>query len=958
MPGLVPQIAALRRRLALVPAPARASGEASNGEPVTVELYVGGTWVDITSYVMVRDDQGQIAISSGTRDEGAQTEQGTGTLPLKNQDGRFSSRNPTGPYYGQLSRNTPIRVCVPDGNGGKSYRLWGDGSEWPVSWDPTGTDVWVDVNANGPLRRVAQAPTPAHSVVYDAITDPLLPSLVAYWPCEDAAGSKSVASALTNGSPMTIAGTPTLAAYDGFGASDPLPVFTGGSLTGGVTRYDNSAVSQYQVRFLLSVPAAGLADSDTIARVRVSPTVAGEVEYLDIEYNDPPGGVGSFGGPGTISIVPYNSEESMLGYSGEESLTLDVRSRLLRVSIEVSNNGTALSVTLRVLDINTGITDSTTIGLSGTNVTRVASVALAPSTLNQSTGATGMAAGHVTVQTAITSINDLGRAIQPSGEAAGRRMQRLCGEAGIAFTWVGDLDDTVAVGAQSKQNLLAHLRECALADGGLLYESRAELGIGYRTRSSLYNQDPALVIGYSSGALAQVPTPVDDDRYYANKVTVTCNGVSATYEETSGALGTALPPAGVGEYGREEPLNLSSSDAATLRDQAAWRVHLGTVDEARFPQISVNLAHPSITPAMRRAILGMRLGDRIQITDPPAWLPPDTIDQLVLGMSETINHFEHKVTFSCAPASPYSSIGVLDTAWSRIDTDGSELVANISSSATSVGVQPSAGADVLWTKDPSDFPLDIRVGGEVMRVTAISDLVTDTFTRTASSGWGTSDSGFTWTASGGSATDYSVGSGVGAHLLATAGTSRRCILPTVISDFDFYVTITADQLATGAILTGSLITRYADADNFYSAQLQFSTANAVTLVVFKRVNAVETTLGTYTMPGTTFVAGTQYRIRFKVQGPSLRARVWLASDVEAPEWQVTATDGTLTSSQWVGVRSISGAGNTNVNPSIKYDDFQIVSPQTFTLVRSVNGVVKAHSAGADVRLATPTYLAL
>ena len=34
------------------------------------------------------------------------------------------------------------------------------------------------------------------------------------------------------------------------------------------------------------------------------------------------------------------------------------------------------------------------------------------------------------------------------------------------------------------------------------------------------------------------------------------------------------------------------------------------------------------------------------------------------------------------------------------------------------------------------------------------------------------------------------------------------------------------------------------------------------------------------------------------------------------------------------------------------------SPQTFTVVRSANGVVKAHSAGADVRLARPTYFGL
>lgn len=951
MAGLVSQIAGLRRRLALLPAPARGSGEASNDEPVQVELLIGGTWVDITSYVMVRDDQGQIAISSGIRDEGSQTEQGTGTLPLRNQDGRFSRRNPTGPYYGQLSRNTPIRVSVPDGNGGKSYRLWGDGSEWPVSWEPTGTDIWVDVNANGPLRRVSQAPTPVHSVVYDAITDPLPSSVVAYWPCEDPTGSTSLASGLTSGSPMTWTGVPQLASYDGFAASDPLPDLTDAALSGGIPKYDDPTATQ--IRFLAYIPAAGLANGKVLCAVDQLDYSAGSPQFFELYYS-------TTDASNSLVLRTCASDGTDLGALLPH--TLDVRGRLLYVSVELQEVGADITRTLRLKDVSSGRVYTVSDTEFVTQLTRVTRVQFGPaarsvSSIGNTSNLPGVAVGHVTVENAISPLDALGVRLQPTGETAGRRMQRLCGEQGVAFEWIGDLDDTAAMGAQPKQNLLAHLRECATADGGFLYESRLGLGIGYRTRTSLYNQDPALVIDYGSGSLSQVPTPVEDDQRIANKVTITCNGVSASYEETSGALGTALPPAGVGEYGQELTLNLSTSDTPTLRDQAAWRVHVGTVDESRFPQISVDLAHPSITPDMRRAILAMRIGDRIQITNPPAWLPPDSIDQLVLGPNELITHFEHRITFNCQPASPYSYVGYLDST-ARIDTDGSQLVADVTSSATSVGVQPSPGVDVLWTKDPSDFPLDIRVSGEVMRVSAISDLVTDTFTRTASSSWGTNDTGSTWTTSGGSATDYSVGSGTGAHLLASTGTSRRCILPTVINDFDIYASVTTDQLATGAVLTGAVVARYVDQDNFYSAQVQFTTGNAVSLVVFKRVNAVETTLGSYTMPGVTFVAGTLYRLRFKVAGPSLKAKVWLASDVETPEWQVSAVDGTLSNGQFVGVRSISGAGNTNVNPSTRYDDFQVVSPQTFTVTRSINGVVKAHSAGEDVRLAYPTVLAL
>ncbi|MEU3527574.1 hypothetical protein AB0E62_27510 [Streptomyces sp. NPDC038707] len=948
--GIAARVMAWQRRMGGAQGPLGASGEASNDAPVQVEMLVAGAWVDITGYTLVRDDSGTIQITSGIRDEGSQTEAGTCALELDNRDGRFSPRNPSGPYYGAIGRNTPVRISVPDGMGAKSYRIWGEASEWAPNWDRSGSDVWTDLSANGILRRLAQGPAPEHSVIYQAITSPLPSSLVAYWPCEDPAGSTTAASALASGSPMTWSGVPAPASYGDYVASDPLPILTNGSLAGGIPKYDDPAATQ--VRFLAYVPAAGLSLGKVLCAIDQADYSAGASQFWEVYYDT---------STTSLTIRTCASDGTVLG--AELQHTLDVRGRLLYVSVELQESGADVARTLRLKDVVTGRVYSVSDTVFVTALTRVTRVQFGPASRAVSGPAgtaflPGVAVGHCTVEMTITPLDALGVRLNPTGETAGRRMQRLCGEVGIAFEWVGDLDDTVPMGAQPRQTLLAHLQECTLADGGLLYETRSGLGIGYRTRASLYNQDPTLVLDYPSGQLAQIPVPVEDDRYVQNKVTITVNGVSGTYEETSGTLGTALPPAGVGTYGQEYTLNLASSDAGTLRDQAAWRVHLGTVDEARFPQISVNLAHPSITPAMRRAILGMRLGDRIQITNPPAWLPPDTIDQLVLGISETITHFEHRVTFSCAPASPYSSVGVLDATEARVDTDGSELVAGISSSATAIAVQPSAGADTLWTKDATDLPLDIRVDGEIMRVTSISDLVTDTFTRSVASGWGASDSGFTWTLSGGTTADYSVSGGVGAHLLPSAASSRRSILPTIAADFDVYVNVSATQLATGASLTGALVARYTDDNNLYSAQAQFSASNAVTLLLFKRVNSVETILGSYTLPGVTFAAGVFYRIRFRIRGTLLRAKVWAADTVEPPEWHVTAVDADLPSGQWIGVRSLAVAGTTNVNPSIQYDAFQIVSPQQFAVTRSINGVTKSHSAGEGVSLAYPTILAL
>ncbi|MFJ4624220.1 hypothetical protein [Streptomyces sp. NPDC088812] len=955
MPAVAPLVAAVRRRLANLPGPLRSSGEASNGEPVQVELLVAGEWVDITDYDLVRDNSGRITISYGIRGgEGSETQAATAELQLKNPDGRFTPRNPSGVWYGQIGRNTPIRISVPDGNGGKSYRIWGEVSEWAPNWDSSGNDVWTDVSVNGILQRLAQGPAPERSVLYNAITDPPLTGLVAYWPCEDPSGSVELRSALTNGSGMTWTGNPALAAYDGFGASDPLPTLTGASLTGGVAKYDISTVTQYQLRYLLAVPAAGFSDLDVISRIAVD-LGAYNLAYLDVHYNDPPGGIGSFGNRGTLTILLKDGDENDLATSGTSSTSLDLRGRLLRVSLEVSNNGSALSVTLRVLDIESGVTDSTTVGLVATSVTRVTSVSMAPETLAGSAGVADAAVGHVLVQTTITDITDLGRAIQPTGEAAGRRIQRLCGEDGIPFEWIGDLDDTVAMGPQGKANLLALVQECALADGGFLYET-AERGLGYRTRASLYNQDPALILDYAGYNLSEVPVPVEDDRYIQNRITVTVNGVSQSYEETEGPLGIDR----IGTYGETSglTLNLSATDSATLRDHSAWRVHLGTVDEARYPKISVDLAHSSITPEMRRAILALRLGDRVQITNMPgAWLPPDTVDQLILGREESITHFEHRLSFICRPASPYSHIGVLDAQETRIDID-TELYEEIDSEDTQLMVVPSTGEVSLWTTDSADWPFDVRLGGEVVRVTGVAAWLGDSFTRSVSGDWGTTDSGQVWGSVGGTvSTDFSVNGSAGVHVLTSVDISRRGFIDLTYPDLDYYGSITTSATATGGSIYGGLLGRYVNSDMLYHARVEFTTANAVLLDIHRRASGTATTLGSYTS-AITHVAGTYVRVRFQIRGTSLKAKVWLASSAEPPEWHVEVTDTAITTPSFVGVRSISAPANTNVNVQVRYDDLAVINPQALTVTRSVNGVTKAHSAGTPVSLAYPTHIAL
>jgi hypothetical protein len=946
---------AWRRRMGGIAGPLSASGEASNGNPVQVELYINGEWIDITSYVMVRDNSGNIKIARGRRDEGSGTEQSSCQLILNNRDGRWSPRNPTGIYYGHIGRNQPVRVSVPNGLGGKSYRFQGEISIWPQSWDPTGTDVWSEVEGSGIMRRLAQGPVRDISLIREAIPRVAGTALLAYWPCEDAAEATSIATAVTNGSPMEFYGTPQLATYDRFGSSDPVPTLTESAIVGGVTRYDATTSTAAQMRHLLAIPVDGIPDTDVVSRMKFLDSDV--MVYLDVIFNDPPGGLGSYGNAGTLSVIARDGDQAEIG-GGTQNLTMDVRGRQLLAAVEISNNGADLAVTLRVLDLLTGDTDSADLTVGGASVSRVTEIHMAPETLSSAAGADEMAVGHVYLQSAVTPITDLGRSVQPNGEPAGQRISRVCGEEGIAFESVGDLDDTVTMGGQDRLNPLGLMQEAESADDGMLYESMPMLGLGYRTRESLCNQDAQLTLDYEGFNLSEVPTPVEDDRYIQNRVTITVRGVAATYSMTEGPLSTAQPPTGVGVYGTDLTLHLEDTTAG--EDHAAWRVHLGTVDEPRYPQISVNLSHSSFisNPALKQAVLGLKQGDRILVQNVPSWLPPGDIDQIILGFEETITHFEHLLTFTCAPASPYT-VGFADTPLARVDTDGSELVSAVASGATSFVVKPSLGQTGLWTTDTADFPFDIRLGGEIVTVTNITDWLSDTFTRVTANGWGTPDIGSAWSiVGGGVASDYATNGTVALHTLSTVDVTRRSSVVAVSPDFDIYCDITTSALATGDSMYGAVCARMSSASNLIMCRLEFTIANTIVMTIRKIVSDVQSNVASMTLTNT-HVAGTFIRVRFQGIGSSFKAKAWAATDPEPSAWMLTGTDSSHTAAEQIGTRSIRVPANSNLaTVSVQYDNFRVITPQTFTVTRSVNGIVKAQAAGEDIRLAYPTILSL
>ncbi|MEU9654847.1 hypothetical protein [Streptomyces chartreusis] len=810
----------------------------------------------------------------------------------------------------------------------RKVRFVGEVSEWPTEWDVSGEDVFTQITASGVLRRLSQGNSPIKSTLARR-----LPALgpLAYWPMEDGASSTVAYSPIEGVEPMTTSGI-SFAQNDTLAGSSSLPNIASAAELEGVVPAPSSTQTSWHVEFVYNLDA----DPSTYRSVMVIRST-GTVKswYLQIQN-------------GGARIQGYD-EDGALVVNDARSTGTDLHDgRWNRWQHRISESGGTVSYT--TLWTNIGGSGGLATGSYSGTVGRVKTLGAPPDGYSSELGS--MAIGHVSVfspeQSTAYSNVDHGL----NGERAGVRLARLADEESIAMSICGDTDIQQRLGPQKPAALLSILNDCADSDGGILYEQRAVAGLIYRDAVTLYNQRVRLALDYeTAGHVAPPFKPVDDDQAVKNEVTVTRrDGASAVSELTTGPLSTQAPPDGVGRYQDSKDLNLY--DDTQPAQAAEWLLHLGTWDEARYPTIRVDLA---AGPSLIDDVTAVDIGDRMNVANLPPWLPPDSIDCQVQGYTEIIKQLEWELTFNCTPGGPWSSIAQVGTA--RADTAGSELAAAMTSNATTAYVLTTEGPEwVDSTDSASDFPFDLRLAGERMTVSACTGIMADDFSGTVSNGWGTADVGGAWTTGGGTAGDYAVGSGIGTHTLATANASRRTFLSASFTDFDIYVSIATSALATGGFLSGGLTARHTDSDNLYTARAAFNTTASLTLSIRKRVAAVETELGTVTIPALTHVAGTFYRMRFQGKGTALKAKLWLATDDESVAWDLEVTDGSLTTTAFLGARSISASGNTNVNPVIRYDDFRVVSPQKMTVTRSVNGVTKAQDSGAAVSLWQPYYV--
>ena len=681
---------------------------AVNGFPntplkVKVEVNINGTWTDITRFVMVRND---IVISPfGRTDESSGMGAGQMTLTLKNTDGRFTPNNSSGAYYPFIQLNTRMRMSVSDqsvnGTSYNGYRFWGEVSEWPTVWDPSGRDVSDTITVSGIWRRLSQSTKTLGSPFTRWNTQLANSFTVAgYWPMEDGQNSTTFAEVSpSNADAMTIIstnGSPTLASCTAFPGSDAIPQLNGAEFSG--VMHTSSSPTTIVFRFLLFVQSGGDtgAAAGPVARLHLGTNTS--LNYVDVSLG-PAGG-------GPFTITGYDSGNHVKFTS---TLSDSIWGIPIMVQVGLVKSGSNVIWSLNTIKPNMTTWYGTTTGTAtGISIADASSVIFSPGKQWK-----GVSVGQAVVFYGNPSITTDASALGGwSGENALTRFKRICAEQNIATESIGTTGTTM--GPQIDDTLVNVLQDIEDTDGGLLYETRDQFGLGYRTMASLQNQSVALTLDYPSAQVGQSLEPVNDDALVRNDVTLTnSDGYSVRVYLKTGARSLNDPPNGVGT-GYEYTRNVNSTSHTQVNALGLQLLNCGVVTDNRYPTVTANLARTT-TASLFGKVPSMRVGDYLQVTNMPSFMGGGTEKQLVFGWTETLNNDTWKFDYNTIPEAPWESGFAPGTAVSG-QVPGSPVSASQSSSIS--GAQIAESAITLFSL--AQEVLSFQFGGILSNINSIA----------------------------------------------------------------------------------------------------------------------------------------------------------------------------------------------------------------------------------------------
>lgn len=807
----------------------------------------------------------------------------------------------------------------------------------PVPADESADLMIIEVEAAGVLRQILQGNAPIQSTLRRSI--PTQDGVVAYWPLEDKSESTQFASGLPAHPAMTLGqGTPSFASSSSLAASDSLPSAHKADWTGDVLPYEFGGKAQ--VRWIMTLPEAGETDDTIILRVYTNHSSA---RFWQLVYNT----------TGDLELQAWVSESQNVFVTA--NLDFNMNGTTQRVSVELENSGSDVLWKVAVCDVTSGgsspFFNGTATGLQIAPVTRI----WVNPGANIATRLDQTVLGHITVQNVITSVFDLfDESTGFLGETSTLRMERL-GVENDFHTSVsrGANPHNLNMGPQRVGSLPTLIRECADVNSAVVHESKGDPAIAFRGVCTLYNQATALTLTLNQ--VRQPWQPVKDDRDSRNLWTVSRKeGSNATYEKTSGPGSTLKPgQGGIGVY--DSSVTVNDKVDSDLKQQAAWRVGLGTTGEPRYPNVVIERARPNVTAAVGQNLLDLRPGQIFEITNASDVYLYDTVRQMLTGYRETVSRRTHRFELAGVPAAPYDVFQIEDPDMGRLDSGSSILERALDSTTTSLRV--ISGRD--WWKPGAALPLNIAIDGEVMAVSAITD-PTPSFIAVGAASHTDNATIASLALPGGTTTGgdilviYAASRNLSATPQRPAGWGTLLSLANVQI---WYKEHSGSESAPAITVTGG------SAGDTLSAQM--ASFRGISPTILDYADTFSGSAQNIAFPDTWHSAYKAMAVYFGWKADDYTSVATITGATEIAEASTTVgNDQSLT---W-DYRALSGGNVTTMA-----DTFVVTGgaaaftrgtvilfpvPQVFTVTRSANGVVKSHAAGAQVRLSRPSHWAL
>ncbi len=679
-------------------------------------------WEDITLFV--RFDLG-VSLTTGRTDGSGQVNYGRAQLKLDNRDGRFCRRNPLSPYYGLLSKNTPIWATI-DAGSGEHDRLQMFVNEWPTRWsDKSATDSTVTVACAGILRRIGQGKRVTSAL--RRATEESGP--VASWPLEDGRDTDQAASGPGGGNPGTVFTGVEFGSDGPAGAMSAVSADTPEGLVAGTSvgcniRFDipnhtrgTEVLTMHIQGDPFDVPPSG--GVQVTVRHRLEFTTGGGLGWAD------------------ISLLSFDSSGGFSGTIGYKIQFYDTAGVLVatlntgipqpswnpfdgdwhQMQLVAVQNGANIDTSVYVDDT---LGDSTT--MAARTLTTMNTLSVGTAGFYQDSLAANLAPFTAPYALSFVMVHNVFPDFRFDavsgfdGEMAHDRIVRLCDQEDVLVETLASVSATM--GPQGAGTLASLLREAEAVDGGVLYEKR--WGLAYKSLHEFYNQPVSLALDFNAKHIADLPEPADDDQRTVNLVTVNrTDGTEYTAEDDDSPMGTG--PGGPGTWPGSATLPVEAD--SQVANQAEWRVHLGTIDEDRWPNIGLNFKR---NPTLIDTWCAMPFGARATVANPPTQITgvpvgssgtPDPLDLIREGHSEAWNGLEWTASLNCSPASAYRvvQVGSTDGNLGRVDAANSTLAAAVDSTTTTLLV---ASPGALWVTGAVSF--DIGISGERMTVTNIA----------------------------------------------------------------------------------------------------------------------------------------------------------------------------------------------------------------------------------------------